>query len=1024
MRDLTHEQFAQFFAAVHGHQPFEWQKRLAKEVLENGWHDVIRVPTACGKTSILDIAIFELASQADLQPMHRTAARRICFVINRRLVVDEVTEHASRIQRALAAASRSCADPTLNVVARRLAGVACDSGTLLRVARLRGGVYLDNGWAADPLTPTILVATIDQIGSRLLFRGYGVGSGTRPTHAGLLAFDTRIILDEAHLSTVFGDTVQRIQQYQTWAVISPLTPERRVSIVRMSATAGEGKHMFELDKEERKDARLKERLEARKPTDLVAIKVEPITKQLRTSPARARAQEKNNRAEMVMKLVSEAKRLAALTVQIAGPPVIAVVVNRVATARQVFESLQQSRSGPEYDAILLTGRIRPYDRDILLAKWLPHMQTERKTQHGRPLFVVATQTVEVGANLDFDALVTEAAPIDSLRQRFGRLDRLGKRWEQTVSSPAVIVIRSDHKSTTHNDEIYGGAIAETWKWLNQKDVRDKAMRVHFGANHLDRKLEKAQNLAAMIAPQSESPLLMPAHLDFWVQTDPIPDPDPDIGPFLHGRANASADVQVVWRADLDEQDQDSWKNIVKLMPPRTREALAVPVYEVQRWLRNEATADVADLEGAAISDERESWHNARRRALRWRGAKNPQTKPVDGDELRPGDTIVVPATYGGNDIYGWNPACLGEVTDVADQCLAQLIASHGDNRFRRPKLRLRLHQRFLPRADNPAQSRLLKLLDSALVAARAEQHDAWPAARAVLQAMISSTEDPERRAAMNALLQAKPLPQIVVAPKYYGIVLVASTAVALSEARLVPSEELETDEPEDDEASVNTDGRVFLADHIKAVEDMSGRFAESLGFESSDRIAASLREAAHWHDEGKRDLRFQSWLHGSEVEALAALADNRPLGKSGRDPQLWKQSATFGYPRGSRHEFVSVRIFEQASRCGLVPNDLDTDLVKFLIGTHHGYGCAFAPFVNDLTPTSVEIVFKEGKRLAASSDHKLYSLESGWPDLFWCMVRRYGWWGIAYLEALLVTADRLVSARKPHKESRVEATTA
>ena len=98
----------------------------------------------------------------------------------------------------------------------------------------------------------------------------------------------------------------------------------------------------------------------------------------------------------------------------------------MATARQVFEKLRKTvESEPECDAILLTGRIRPYDRDRLLEQWLLRIKAGRETEPDRPLFVVATQTVEVGANLDFDALVTEAAPLDALRQRFGRLDRLG-----------------------------------------------------------------------------------------------------------------------------------------------------------------------------------------------------------------------------------------------------------------------------------------------------------------------------------------------------------------------------------------------------------------------------------------------------------------------------------------------------------------------------------------------------------------------------------------------------------------------
>ena len=304
------QRFVDFFEAIHGDEPFEWQKRLAQQVLDGyRWPDVIHVPTGCGKTCTLDLALFELAMR---DANH--AARRICFVIDRRLVVDEVTEHAHRLYEAIIGTHGSTDGSVLGEVADRLGSIAANMETPLRVVRLRGGVYRDDGWAADPLTPTILISTVDQIGSRLLFRGYGVSHRSRPVHAGLLAFDTRIILDEAHLSTVFSDTLDRIRQYHQWSEASPLNNDRRISIVRMSATAGEAARVFPASRaewREMQDERLKVRLDSNKPARLTEVTVENITKKMRQEqPRKARKFEQENRKKLVKNLVETAEEFA------------------------------------------------------------------------------------------------------------------------------------------------------------------------------------------------------------------------------------------------------------------------------------------------------------------------------------------------------------------------------------------------------------------------------------------------------------------------------------------------------------------------------------------------------------------------------------------------------------------------------------------------------------------------------------------------------------------------------------------
>lgn len=1075
---VTGDRFAEFYKAVHGHAPFAWQKRLAAEVLNpamsqaSGWPDVIRVPTGCGKTSILDVAIFELAVQASRGSAGVATGRRVCFVVDRKLIVDEATDHAAKIRRKLIDAT----DPRsiLGRIAASLRSLTPHAdeenpdqtnSEPLRVVRLRGGVYRDDGWAADPLTPTIILSTVDQIGSRLLFRGYGVSRRARAVHAGLLAFDTRIILDEAHLSTVFATTIMGrkpagdhqagnvagIRPYQQWAEQAILPEARRLRITRMSATAGVAatdERAFQLSDDERKEQSIKPRLEAKKPAALIEVAVEDVKMAVRgNQPRVAREIDRKNREKLVEAMVSHAKRHARMEKDgDAGRPiVVGLVFNRVASARQAFNALRLnsqngntpgSSTAPQHNAILLTGRIRPFDRDRLLSDWLPKIKAGRNAQPDHPLFVVATQTVEVGANIDFDALVTEAAPLDALRQRFGRLHRIPDQPPNRPPAEAAVFIQSDHAQDSSTDPLYGSAVAETWAWLtrnsdngsNSKPRGKKAKKgssnappsIDFGSSAMDPKVATLteDELAKLLAPQPEAPILFPAHLDAWAQTSPQPDPDPDVAPFLHGPGSGSADVQVVWRADLTPKNREQWAQIVSLMPPRTREALAVPLHEARAWLHTMPGLDATDLEGAATHDADAT--GRRHSALRWRGSR--ESRVVRPEHLRAGDTIVVPASYGGADKFGWlgapHPDSKGKtpkptpVPDIADQCLAELVASYPSNAFRRPPLRVRLHPALLPHQTKPEDRSKIRFMLSQAASSATNDGDPLNDARRILRAWPSLAATGETiRPACEALASTKH-PTIEVYPDGHGIVV--SARITLQNATLsIPDHDLEFDEPDDDRASMLDGGNpVTLDEHTNAVVNTAATFAHACAL--PDNLRAALETAAYWHDQGKRDRRFQAWLHGSELAAFAALAENPPriLAKSAR-PTNGKvlSSALFGYPKGHRHEFVSVRLFEQAATLAAAAGSPVThrDLVKFLIGTHHGRGRAFPPVSRDHHPVQVRMCL-DGTTIEVSSDHALHTLDSGWTDGFWSLVRRFGWWGLAYLEAILITADHHVSA--------------
>src|SRR5438105_659848 len=239
MTALGLQDFPAFFRDVHGYDPFPWQARLAKQVLETGkWPSLLDLPTGAGKTAAIDIAVFHLACEAGQGPERRAPLRSL-FVSDRRIVVDEASRRAGKIAAALIKPNSD----VLALVAEQLRRLAGDVRSPLAVVRLRGGAPQERDWARSPAQPLVAVSTVDQVGSRLLFRGYGVGSRMRPVHAGLVGADTLWILDEVHLSQPFWQTLEAIvighPEEGTRGILADEPRLAPFGVVRLSATPGE-----------------------------------------------------------------------------------------------------------------------------------------------------------------------------------------------------------------------------------------------------------------------------------------------------------------------------------------------------------------------------------------------------------------------------------------------------------------------------------------------------------------------------------------------------------------------------------------------------------------------------------------------------------------------------------------------------------------------------------------------------------------------------------------------------------------
>src|SRR5262249_29294078 len=148
--------FEVLFIALTGYTPLPWQQRLYDEFIGGHYPDC-DIPTGLGKTSVIAIYLIALA-QAALNG-NRSFPRRLVYVVDRRVVVDQASAEAEKIT----------ARAEENEIGEILRSLSAFAGSAIAVSTLRGQ-HADNGdWRRDAGQPAIIVGTVDMIGSRLLF---------------------------------------------------------------------------------------------------------------------------------------------------------------------------------------------------------------------------------------------------------------------------------------------------------------------------------------------------------------------------------------------------------------------------------------------------------------------------------------------------------------------------------------------------------------------------------------------------------------------------------------------------------------------------------------------------------------------------------------------------------------------------------------------------------------------------------------------------------------------------------------
>lgn len=494
--------FPKAFKALTGSPPFPWQAALYAEFAAGRIPALANIPTGLGKTAVIAVWLCALAQHPDRVP------RRLAYVVNRRTVVDQTTTEVDKWRRNLEAAG-------IRSLLASLYAVPLPAGDdqPLAISTLRGQFADNRAWSADPARPAVIVGTVDMIGSRLLFNGYGSGFKTRPHHAGFLGQDTLVVHDEAHLEPAFQHLLETVATRQK--IDRDLRPLRVLALSATNRSNDEDAHS--LTQADHDHPTVHQRTHAAKIPTLHSI-----------------TDEKKELADKLTEL--------ALTHRASGRAIL-VFARHLDVVQRVAAALEKDKVQPA--PIKLIGPLRSFERDRLIydpvfQRFLP-LSSRVSIPEPMPtgtVYLIATSAGEVGVNLSADDLICDLSTFDSMAQRLGRVNRFGALPDSTID--IVYPASFDKKDPLCP------ARERTLELFRQLEAQGTASPAALGD------LPIADRLTAFSPP----PDILPATdilFDAWSLTtirSSLPG-RPPVTDYLHGVADwEPPETQVAWRAEV------------------------------------------------------------------------------------------------------------------------------------------------------------------------------------------------------------------------------------------------------------------------------------------------------------------------------------------------------------------------------------------------------------------------------------------------------------------------------------------